>query len=189
MGDIIRVENTLGLIRSLGPHKRTLHIQQLSTEITLHAGVHAVTLPLLEQKNDIHGGLKQQPRTVILTKAHQDITIPELNSAWVKGRVDWWPQSKSNPPRIMFCRASTTCDVESVNMECPKRTRCSCLNPWAPERLVIQPGDLVELAPEGPAEQVNFDLDAIPPKLGNLEVVMLALQYRRVHIFLLKFNN
>ena len=41
----------------------------------------------------------------------------------------------------------------------------------------------------GSSRAGKFNLDAIPPKLGNLEVVMLALQYRRVYIFLLKFNN
>jgi DNA-cytosine methyltransferase len=153
----------------------TLHLQLLSEELVLHTNCStgSFTLPILKESsnngpgNNGSGGKgsgtaggscgsnarSSEPlRDTVMLKTkcqHQNITIDELNHAWVHGRVDWLSQTSPSFPNIMFCDSNKTCDVKSVDMtpgSCPQWP-CSCLNPWEPPPLILHPGDFVELIP------------------------------------------
>jgi len=158
---IIKLENNLGLIRSItkptigtgtGEQKKvlTLHLQLLSEDLVLHnnCSTGPVILPIIKQStnsNDSSSGgsgsgrsrFSEQSRDTVMLKKkfqHQNITIDELNNAWVHGKIDWLPQSSTSFPNIMYCDSNKTCDVKAVDMtadSCPQWP-CSCLNPWKP---------------------------------------------------------
>ena len=146
-----------------------MHLQLLSEELVLHvnsATGTSVTLPILKQSmnsessktggtsgNSLRPFSASSIRDTVMLKTkckHQNISIDELNSAWVHGRVDWLPQTSPSYPNIMYCDSNKTGDVKSVDItkasSCPQLP-CSCLNPWEPIPLVLQPGDFVELRP------------------------------------------
>lgn len=154
---MIKVQDTLGVLRKIDGTggKQRIHIQRLSTTLTLHAATGDTTqLPLLPDDEEDDGHPRQ---TLMLTRSHLDIPIADLNAAWIRGQVDWQPWPTSTSPRLMFCEEGSTCDILSVGDDARNNERCACLWPWggSPPDADVKVGDLVELKPANGDEEVD----------------------------------
>lgn len=151
VGNVLRVNGNLTLVRSLGPRNKTLHLQKLSESLRMHTGTRCagprapIDLPLLKM-----GGARGP--VFMLTREHLHVTVEGLNTAWTNGMVEWLPPSSAAASVILFCRSATTNDVESVDFDTAPTNPCGCFFPWAtPKGPDLRPGDLVEIVPAGEA--------------------------------------